>query len=219
MWQRCSAVVADDSVVFDAAFFLCYKYCFVVSSHCLSRWKSLRHGSLVYTVNTRKITTLLLQRIRYTFFCQTLCTKRDKAEPPEPETAQKHKSRKYLKRRTNTPRKEDRKHVQQYWHRESPRSCWNVEAIRKWNKLPSEAKQHENGPKTPTHKKKLEFTKRRVTVRAGVPQQWFGGPRGVKMLPPYDNCISAGHLACGKKFVFKAGIFYLTWASLKRGRL
>ena len=33
--------------------------------------------SLVYTVNIRKITTLLLQQIRYTF-CQTLCTKRDK---------------------------------------------------------------------------------------------------------------------------------------------
>ena len=34
--------------------------------------------SLVYTVNIRKITTLLLQQIRYPFFCQTLCTKRDK---------------------------------------------------------------------------------------------------------------------------------------------
>ena len=33
--------------------------------------------SLVYTVNIRKITTLLLQQIRYTF-CQTLCTKRNK---------------------------------------------------------------------------------------------------------------------------------------------
>ena len=33
---------------------------------------------LVYTVNIRKITTLLLQLIRCTFFCQTLFTKRDK---------------------------------------------------------------------------------------------------------------------------------------------
>ena len=33
--------------------------------------------SLVYTVNIRKMTTLLLQQIRYTF-CQTLSTKRDK---------------------------------------------------------------------------------------------------------------------------------------------
>ena len=31
------------------------------------------------------------------------------------------------------------------------------------------------------------------------------GPRGVKMLPPYDNCISAGHLVFGKNVVIKAG--------------
>ena len=48
--------------------------------------------SLVYTVNIRKITTLLLQQIRYTLCCQTLCTKRDKTEPPAPVTTQKHKA-------------------------------------------------------------------------------------------------------------------------------
>ena len=160
-------------------------------------------------------------------------------------------------------------------HRESPRSCWNVEAGRKWNKLPSEAK-HENGPKTPTKKhpsncpnydfhasRRVDWTSslplalrltgiswmnrcdkwrpeherlfttwfqaggrqtasrreeslyphavasaaadRSMCSSAGVPQQWFWGPRGVNMLPPYKNCISTGHLSFEKTVVVKEG--------------
>ena len=61
---------------------------------------------------------------------------------------------------------------------------------------------------------------RSLCSSAGVPQQWWcWGPRGVKMLPPYENCISTtGHLSFGKYVVFKAGV-HLRWASIKRGRL
>ena len=65
------------TVVFDAVVFVCYNIvlsCPLIASHVENLSDMY---SLVYTVNIRKITTLLLQKIRYTF-CQTLCTKRDK---------------------------------------------------------------------------------------------------------------------------------------------
>ena len=75
--------------------------------------------SLVYTVNIRKITTPLLQQIRYTF-CQTLRTKRDKTELLAPETTQRHKAENIWK--DGLPQeKKIRKRVQQYRHRESPK--------------------------------------------------------------------------------------------------
>ena len=69
-------MVADDSAVFDAVFFvLKILFCRVLS--LLLTLKTFETCSIVYTVNIRKKNTLLLQQIRYTF-CQTLCTKRDK---------------------------------------------------------------------------------------------------------------------------------------------
>ena len=61
------------------------------------------------------MTIPLLQELRYTF-CQTLCTKRDKTEPPAPETTQKRKAEIIWK--DGLPPKEHRKDVQLYWHKQ-----------------------------------------------------------------------------------------------------
>ena len=110
----------------------------------------------------------------------------------------------------------------------------------------SKAKQHENGPKTTTKKKKTRIyqttiSMHRETLRrwtAPHPSRWLyawlefhewmnarsskegagirctrrssllranRAPWGVNATTPYDNCISAGHLAFRKNVVFKAG--------------
>ena len=100
-------------------------------------------------------------------------------------------------------------------HRESPRSCWNVEASRKWTNY--RAKQNmKTDQRHP--QKKLEFTKLRVRVRAGVPQQWFLGPRGVKSYPPMIIVYLRGTLLLENMSSLKRRVDS-RWASLKRGRL
>ena len=125
-------------------------------------------------------------------------------------------SRKYLKRLT-TPRKENRKHVQQYWQRahapvEMSKPVENVTNYR--------AKQNNVRTDQRHPQKKIDFTKLRVRVRAGVPRRWFWGPRGVKMPPPYLMILVylRGTLLSGKMSSLKRGVD-LRWASLKRGRL
>ena len=66
--------------------------------------KTSQTCSLVYTVNIRKITTLLLQQIRHTF-CQTLCTKRGQNRTTCARNHTKTWSRKYLKRWTTLGKK------------------------------------------------------------------------------------------------------------------
>ena len=168
------------TVVFDAVVFVCYNIvlsCPLIASHVENLSDMY---SLVYTVNIRKITTLLFQQIRYTFFSQTL-PKGTKPNHLRPKP-QKNIKQKYLKRWT-TPRKENRKHVQQYWHTE--RAHGLVEMSKPvGNETNYRAKQNNMKTDQRHPQKKLEFTKLRVRVRAGVPQQWFLGPRGVKSYPP-----------------------------------
>ena len=83
---------------------------------------------IVYTVNIRKLTTLLLQQIRYTF-CQTLCTKRDKTEPPAPETTQKHKTENIWEDGLSQKKKTGNMYKYSSTDTQRERSCWNVEAL------------------------------------------------------------------------------------------
>ena len=73
-----------------------------------------------------------------------------------------------------------------------------------------------DGPLAYPHAVTSAVADRSLCSSAGVPQLWFLGPRGDKMLPPYDICISAGHLYFGKSVVFKAGS-WLKMSVIKAG--